>query len=372
MYKGRRVLSFLLIGALTFGYAIPAHADEITEKQEEGEQLEQQMEMAESEKAELAKQLDGVMSSMQKTQEDLTAKQDEIVKTADELDLARVQENDQYESMKKRIKYMYENGNTEFIEILCRASSISDLLNKAEYITKISEYDRQMLREFQTLVKQVEEKEANLKKEEEELKVLQDSLIEQQSQVETLLASKKVEIANLEAAIGENAAEVQKLVEAAKEAARRKKEAEEAARRGTFTQGGNVISGSGQFNHPCPAGHFTSAFGWRSKPFGGGSELHAGIDWGTSGATPPVYAAESGTVTTVAYNSARGNYIIINHGNGLQTLYQHLSVSGVSVGQSVNRGDHIANVGSTGLSTGAHLHFEVHVNGTPVDPASYL
>ena len=108
-----------------------------------------------------------------------------------------------------------------------------------------------------------------------------------------------------------------------------------------------------------------------SSPGGIGSTNHKGRDYAT-GAGSPIYAAASGTVTTVSYNVARGNYVVINHGNGLSTLYQHCSATYVSAGQSVSAGQNIAAVGTTGYSTGPHLHFEVWVNGTPVDPRLYL
>ena len=372
MQRGKRIFCFLLAGVLSCGSVMTARADEISEKKQEASQLEADKAAAEAEKSALSTELNTVIASMTQTQEDLTKKQDEIVQTADELDKARIEENDQYESMKLRIQYMYENGDAEFIEILCSATSFSDLLNKAEYITTMSSYDRDLLTKFQETVKVVEEKEAKLKEEEEELLVIQNSLIEQQAQVETLLANKNIELANLEDAIGQNAKELQALIAEAEAAAQRQKEAAAAAASsGGGSAGPGVISGSGQLSNPCPSGSLTSNYGYRPIPTPGATANHAGIDIGAPSGTP-VYAASDGTVTTVAYNSGRGNYIIVNHGNGLQTLYQHLSASYVSSGQSVSRGQNIGAVGSTGVSTGPHLHFEVHVNGSPVNPMGYL
>ncbi len=131
------------------------------------------------------------------------------------------------------------------------------------------------------------------------------------------------------------------------------------------------IGEQGIFLWPCPSSkHITSYFGNRVAPKAGASTDHKGIDIGASmGAS--VIAAADGTVTTVNYNSARGYYIVIDHGNGYETLYQHLSRQDVTGGDMVTAGQQIGAVGDTGISTAPHLHFEIHVNGTPVDPLQY-
>ncbi|MGF1603441.1 MAG: peptidoglycan DD-metalloendopeptidase family protein [Thermosynechococcaceae cyanobacterium] len=128
--------------------------------------------------------------------------------------------------------------------------------------------------------------------------------------------------------------------------------------------------GSGQFQMPA-SGPITSGFGYRVHPVLGRGRLHAGMDIGVPTGTP-IYAAEAGTVITAGWNGGYGNCVIIDHGGGLTTLYGHASELYVTAGQSVQRGQPIAAVGSTGLSTGPHLHFEVRVNGTPTDPAPYV
>lgn len=110
----------------------------------------------------------------------------------------------------------------------------------------------------------------------------------------------------------------------------------------------------------------------RKPPKPGASSYHKGRDYGAGEGTP-IYAAAAGTVITVSYNSTRGNYVVIRHdGLGLETWYQHMSSVKVSVGQKVTKGQHIGGVGHSGVSTGDHLHFEVHVNGVPKDPRNYL
>lgn len=388
----KRVLSVILALTLSIGCAIPAQASSISETQKKGEELQSQKDSAEAEKAALTKQLNDLIDEMDKTTEDINTKQEEIDAKETELIQAQIDENNQYESMKKRIKYMYENGNTQFIEVLLESKSIGEFLNNAEYIAQISDYDRQMLKEFQQTVQDVDDQKTALETEKAELETLQTQLQDKQNEVSTLISEKADLIGDLETAIGENAAKLQALQEEAARQARVQQEAAAAASGnnssgssgggsssgGSSSGGGSsspvapiTPSGSGRLSNPCPSAYISSEFGGRTSPGGIGSTNHKGRDY-AAGTGSPIYASASGTVTTVSYNVARGNYVVINHGNGLSTLYQHCSATYVSARQSVSAGQNIAAVGTTGYSTGPHLHFEVWVNGTPVDPRLYL
>lgn len=135
--------------------------------------------------------------------------------------------------------------------------------------------------------------------------------------------------------------------------------------------GNTIISGNGTLKNPCPKARITSEFGPRRAPVAGASRDHKGRDYGAPVGTP-IYASASGTVEIVSTHAIRGNYVVINHGNGLKTYYQHNSKNLVKVGQKVQVGQEIAKVGRTGRVSGPHLHFEVHVNGKEVDPRKYL
>lgn len=379
---------------------MPVSAASISETQKKGEQLEEQKKAAEAEKSSLDTELNTVIQDLQKAQNDMSAKEDEIETAENELVEAKVTENNQYESMKKRIKYMYENGNVEFIEIILSAEDISDFLNKTEYVTKISEYDREMLVEFQETVKQVQQKEESLQKEYEELSALQTTLSEKRANVETLLADKNIQIANLETEIGENAKVLQQLVAEAQEAERRQREAEEArlaaeqaaqqqamnnhAAQNSQPQGdaggntsggsvppssGNVVSGSGYFTHPCPGMTYQSSYFGEIREFEVGG--HKGHDYAAPTGTP-TYAAAAGTVLIANYSTSAGNWVVIQHDNGLVSKYMHHSALTVSAGQHVEKGQQIGYVGSTGQSTGPHLHFQVELNGVAVNPSNYM
>lgn len=382
--RKRSIISAVLIMVLCTTLNLNVNATTVEEAQRKADELESKKKSAEEEKNSLASQLSTIVTDMNTIKEKLEKKQTEIQTAENELVDAKVDENNQYESMKKRIRFMYENGNSQFLEILLDCESISDFLNKAEYFSQISTYDRNMLTEFQNVVKEVEEKEATLEKEYAELSGLQDELIKKQDEVQSLLDGKKIQIADLENQIGDNAATLEKLVKEA-EAERQKQlqqqaalqaAQQQAANNGAASGGGGsyaepdstpVVSGNGQFTNPCPGGYVSSTFGYRDFD----ASFHKGLDLAAAEGTP-TYAAAGGTVITAGWSDSAGNWVVINHGNGITTKYMHHSALCVSEGQVVAKGQQIGYVGNTGNSFGAHLHFQVEINGAAVDPQGYL
>ena len=318
-----------------------------------------------------------IVSEMEDTKNQVSQKEEELGQKEEELFEAQAQENDQYESMKKRIKYMYENGNTKFVDILCQSKDISEFLNNAEYISTISSYDREQLVAYQQIRKKVQEQQAALEEEYAKLEDLQNDLIAKQTNVESLKASKESEISSISGELEQTNQKLAELQAAAEEAARKQKEKEAAAaaakkNNNSGSAGGAVVSGNGMFTHPCPGySRISSTFGYRNAPLAGASTNHKGVDFAASTGTP-IYAAAAGTVTSAGYSGKAGNLIIINHGNGLLTYYMHCNTIFVSAGQKVSKGQNIGQVGTTGNSTGPHLHFQVMNNGTPVNPMNYL
>lgn len=386
MIKRKKMISLLLVLALVSGMFVQTYATEIDDTKKKAEELESKKKAAENEKTSLADQLKKLTGEMEKTKKKISAKEDEITNKEEELILAKADENEQYESMKKRIRYMYENGNTGFVEILCSSKSIGELLNNAEYISRISGYDRNMLVEFQKVVTNVENQEAELKKEYKELQTMQDDLITKQDSVNELIKNKQSEIQSLTSELGDTKNKLAQLEAAAAEAERKQKEAaaaaakkaQAAAKKNTSSSGSSaasagasVVSGNGTFTHPCPGGYISSGFGYRTQPIAGASTNHKGIDFAAATGTP-IYAAAAGTVISAGYAGNAGNLLVISHGNGLLTYYMHCNAIYVSAGQKVSRGQNVAAVGTTGNSTGPHLHFQVMLNGTPVNPANYL
>ena len=387
--RTKRILSGGLIFVMSFGMVINVNATTIDEAQQKADALEQQKSTAEAEKNSLNTQLNTILGEMEDAQTKLADKQTEIEEAEEALVQAKVEENTQYQSMKKRIKYMYENGNSQVIELLMESENIGEFLNKAEYISQISEYDRDMLDEFQAVVKEVEAEEAALQTEYEELEVLRDDLLVKQSNLESLLSEKNLQISDLEKQIGDNAALLQDLIAQA-EAERLKQEqaaaaaaaaaqqaAQQQAAQNSGNSGGgssyvppvidNVVSGNGQFTNPCPAGYVSSTFGYRDFD----SSFHKGLDLAAPEGTP-TYAAADGVVLIAGWSDSAGNWIVIDHGNGFVGKYMHHSGLLVSAGQTVTKGQPIGLVGNTGNSFGAHLHFQLELNGAPGDPQAYF
>ena len=375
----RRIVGGFLVLVMCAGMSLNAGAVTIDEAEKKADQLEQQKESAEAEKQKLTTRLNGIIDDVNETQEKLTAKEEEIDAAEQELVQAKIDENNQYESMKKRIKFMYEGGNTQLLEVLVKSESIGDLLNKAEYVSQLSLYDRDMLTEFQNTVKEVEEKEAALKAEYEELNELQDQLSEQQTEVQELIDSKEAQISDIQDEIKANAETLARLKKEAEEAKRLREEQAAAAAAAASSSGGgssytaassgNVVSGSGYFTHPCPGMTYQSSYFGEIREFEVGG--HKGNDYAAPAGTP-TYAAAAGTVVIAGWSNSAGNWVVINHGNGLVTKYMHHSSLCVSAGQYVEKGQQIGYVGSTGQSTGPHLHFQVELNGVAVSPDSYM
>lgn len=364
MKKKNKISVLLLVAVLCFSNTLMVDADEISDTREEKKELEEAQEKAEQIKNDLSEKLNTLTKELKETQAQQEAKQLELAQAQDELDLARIEERKQYASMKLRIKFMYENGDMQMLEMLFEAETIGDFLNKAEYIQQISDYDRQMLTDFQDTVKEIETKEAKLREEEEELAKLQDQLIAQEGELQTLLAQADVDLESIEADLKTVTSKLNTLIAQAN--------ANKNQNTGGGTAGPSQIIGNGTLAWPTTSQRITSYYGNRAIPVAGATAWHDAIDIGASVGTP-VYAAADGTVITAkwGYNGGRGVYIMVDHGNGLVTRYQHLSDMYVSVGQTVSKGQNIAAVGNTGASSGPHLDFAIYVNGSTVDPLLY-
>ena len=320
----------------------------------------------------LTTQLTEVSDNLETIENNIIAKNEEIAKTQEELEEARESEEWQYTCMKKRIQFMYENGQTSYLEALLSSRNISEFLNSADYIAQIQSYDRQKLTEYQDTVESIVNLEAQLEQEYTDLEALKSTVESNKATVAAMMRQKESELADISGDIEDAqsdadyyAAEIQAQEELI--AAIKRAEAEKAAagvEEHPYT--------GGAFRWPCPSStRVTSDYGTRVSPMSGASSNHKGIDIGAS-AGADIIAAADGTVTAASYSSAAGNYVMIDHGGGLYTVYMHASSLLVSPGQTVSAGDVIAKVGSTGISTGSHLHFGVSLNGSYVSPWSYL
>ena len=331
---------------------------------------------------ELDASLDALNEELETLELQTEIKNSQILDSESRLQEAETVEADQYASMKLRIRYMYEKGEVSYLDLLFQSADIEELLNRAEYVAKITEYDRNMLHAYEEAVAAVEAEKAALEQEKQELQTLTEETEARQESVETLLAEKNAQLASYEDRIASAQNQInsydqelknQEAKIASIEAAVKKQEEEarkaaEAAKKKTSVQSLGSIS----FTWPVPSsGRITSAFGKRTSPTAGASTSHQGIDIGASSGSA-IVAAAGGEVVISTYSASAGNYIMIHHGGGVYTVYMHCSKLLVSVGSQVKKGQTIAKVGSTGRSTGPHLHFGIRSGGNYVNPSKYV
>ncbi len=360
---------------------------QISEAQDEKNQLSSALTDIKALKGELEKEkanlenyvvaLDNNLAEIQKKISELNGmiveKEEEIRVTEGELEAAIQKQEEQYAAMKLRIQMMYEQNDNYYLETILRAESFADLLNKLDYIQMVMDYDDQKLQEYILIRQYVEvcKEELNAEKEvldEAKAGVEQEeaSLAQLISDKETEIVAKQGDISNKEAAIAEYEAEIQAQNEliASLEAAERKKLAEENAKKLTYD--------GGMFAFPAPSyTRISDDYGNRIHPTLGVEKFHNGIDLAAPNGSP-ILAAYDGEVVAASYSSSMGNYVMIDHGDSLYTIYMHTSALYVSKGDAVTKGQQIAEVGSTGRSTGPHLHFGVRKNGGYVSPWGYL
>ena len=340
------------------------------------EKVKKELEKSKSDLNTYITQLDASLTDIQAKIDTLTdqiaEKEEQIERTTKELEEAERIQQEQYEAMKKRIKFMYERGETIYMELLVESGSFGDMLNKAEYIEMLSSYDRKKLNEYIATTQLITVTKEALEEEKATLDLAMEEKEKEEANLQALLTAKtnelsavKSDISNKEAAIAEYEAEIKAENEAIA-ALEKEVAADKAELYSKYKYDGGV------FTWPCPNyTRISDNFGMRMHPTLGVQKMHNGIDLAAP-AGSKILAAYNGTVVAADYNSSMGNYIMINHGGGLYTIYMHCSALYVSKGTDVTAGTKIAAVGSTGRSTGNHLHFGVRLNGAYVSPWNYL
>jgi murein DD-endopeptidase MepM/ murein hydrolase activator NlpD len=280
------------------------------------------------------------------------------------------------ELLRRRLVNIYENGELSYLNVLTSVRSFSEFVERWQDLRLLIAANERAVRARKAAEARVASVEADLERTRLELEAQQQAQQEARSQLDSLASERQnlvVLASEQRQHVAAQVAEMEDLSaaeEAQLEALIREREAELEAQRKAAGIAGVPEGGSGMFSWPV-TGTITSPFGWRSNPFGGGPEFHQGLDIAAPTGTT-VTAAAGGTVIMAQWYGGYGNYILIDHGGGYSTGYGHLSAIYVSQGQSVSRGQAIGAVGSTGQSTGPHLHFEVRINGKPVDPAPRL
>lgn len=324
--------------------------------------------------AELDADLVTIQAKIDELKKLIAEKKEQITQKTKELEDALAVQQAQYEAMKSRIKFMYEKGDMLYMELVFSAESFGEMLNKADYIEMLSSYDRKMLDEYVAYAEYVALCKESLEEEKTVLDEAKATVEEEEASLNALIAVKEQEIYNVssdiknkEQAIKEYEADIATQNETIKalEAAVAEERKRLAAEQGRKYDGG-------VFTWPAPSSsRISDDYGTRTHPILGIQQFHNGVDLAAPGGSP-ILAVYDGKVVAADYNSSMGNYIMIDHGDGLYTIYMHASALYVSKGTEVTKGQKIAAVGSTGRSTGNHLHFSVRLNGSYVNPWQYL
>ena len=362
--------------------------------QDQLDALENQANSKLNEKAVLEQQI-SVLSAQITNTEALIAEYDaQIADKQVELEEAQAQEEEYYALFCERVRDMEEQGGLSYWSILFSSSSFTDLLDRIVFVSDVMEYDHQMVQSLEAARQAVADAKSALETSQAEQQAAKAALEEQEAELAADEAAVDAAIAEINSQSDVYASQLEELraqaadldaqiAEAQKayddEVAKEKAEQEAAQKpsgggssSGGSSSGGSS-SGSGRISMvwPCGSTRITSNFGYRDSPTAGASSYHQGIDIGASTGTG-IYAAASGTVTEASYSSSRGYYVVISHGSGVSTVYMHCSELYVSAGDKVTQGETIAAVGSTGISTGPHLHFGVIEDGVYVNPRNYV
>lgn len=318
--------------------------------------------------------LNEIEAKIAELRELISDKEEEIEVTQEELEEAVETEKAQYAAMKQRVRFMYEKGQTFYLDLIFSAENFGDMLNRTEYVEKIMAYDRQKLVEYQETKEQIEAFKEELEAEKIVLDAAKEAVEEEQAAVNALIAQKEQEISVYQADINNKAAVIKEYEAeiAEQNAAIAALEQAVAEEKKKLAEANKRKYDGGVFKWPAPSyTRISDDYGARIHPILKTQQFHNGIDMAAPSGSP-ILAAYDGEVVAAAYNGSMGNYVMIDHGDNLYTIYMHASALYVSKGQTVSRGDKIAAVGSTGRSTGPHLHFSVRLNGGYVSPWNYL
>ena len=336
------------------------------------QQKERQLKETKKEQQTISGQLRDIGETIEKTDRDLESirsrqadTEQAIRQTEKELAAAEEKLEERTGILAERLKQIYQQGDVSYLEVLLEATDFRDFLVRYHLLEKIAEQDMQLVEEIEAEREKIAQKQAELEEKNRQLASLEQEaqanmavLEQKKGEKKALMASLATEKAVLERGLAE-------LEQASNQIAAK-------IRASTARSGGYSGNPSGRFLWPTPGySKITSDYGMRVHPILGTKKLHTGIDIGAPSGTS-IVSGDAGVVIHAGWLGAYGNAVVVDHGGGLSTLYGHMSSIAVREGQQVTAGQKLGGVGSTGLSTGPHLHFEVRVNGDPVSPWGYL
>ena len=336
--------------------AIEAKSSEIKQVENKKKSLLDEIEELDREMNQAQKELDNIQGKINTLNSEIKNKEKNIE------DANRRREEEEI-LLQKRVRAMYENGEVTYIKLLMDSSSVSDFIKRCELADRMVEADRELFDELDELKTQIESEVKSLEEDKVVVEAAKRQEVDNKQKLATSRSAKDSRVKLLEKDVKELQKQLDRELEESQAIERQLRELS-----GTST----VVSKNEKFIWPAAySKSITCKYGPRIHPITKKKSTHTGIDIrATTGSN--VYATASGVVIKAGWNTAYGNMIIIDHGNGITSLYGHASKLVVKVGDTVNQGDIIMKAGSTGYSTGPHLHFEVRKNGTPQDPKNYL
>lgn len=376
MRRWEKGVAWLLIWAFCQGFAVPSLAEnleaELSDVQSQMNEAQHRKELAEEQIGSVSELLRQIQSELDVALNELHAIEvqqsqvnAQIQQTEVELTAAQKRLDERERILNKRLRDVYMHGKLNYLEVILGAKNFTDFANRLEFLKRIVSADLNLITEIRAERELILQKKQQLEVQRQQLAKLQAEAEAKKTVVENKKQDQLIVLARLQ--------DEKSLAEASYaelQATSQDIEARIRARQQQGASAGQVVHGSGVFIWPT-SGPITSPFGYRIHPIFGTQIYHSGIDIGVDTGTP-IMAADSGVVVEADWLGGYGYAVVIDHGNGLSTLYGHNSELAVSPGQSVQQGQVIAYAGSTGYSTGPHCHFEVRVDGSPVDPMGYL
>ena len=367
------MLSLILAVPVISGIDAPVYAasvqDKINAASKEKQQALDKIKAAESARDDVIAQSEQIDREMDIIQTEIYAI-DDIIAEADaqiaekEAEILRYEEEIEVQDtrFKACLRAMDENSTMSYLDLILSSESFSELLINLETINEMTEHDMAIIQEMTDLKTEVEAAKEVIEAEKKTQEEARGIAVEKQSQLEKKLSEKEALAKSLEKDI--------KKYQQVYEEARRQEEALKKSVTGSLSSA--PYTGTGKFTWPAPSyTRISSPYGWRNHPIFKTQKFHSGVDLAAPGGSN-ILAAESGTVKFAGWNGGYGNCLIIDHGGGITTLYGHASKLCVSKGDYVVKGSVVAKVGTTGNSTGNHLHFEVLINGKTTDPMAYI
>ncbi|CQB51991.1 Duplicated hybrid motif [Syntrophomonas zehnderi OL-4] len=374
----QRGIAVFVVMALFMGFIMPVYADEISDRQRQLQEITRQkneqnkmLNNAKQKEKSIVGQVLNLEKDMKSTEDQIQSLSEkmEFLKTSigvteKEIAVLEAELEKQTEILSERLVFIYQEGDISYLEVLLSAEDIKDFLTRYDMLNRILNQDRTLIESVHRQKKDLDVKKASLEVQKKDLEIAKANQIEKQTLLDQQIDDKKQ-------ILGDVQKEKQAYQRALNELEQTSKQLE-AMIRNLQNKGSKESIGTGVYGWPTPGyTSITSDYGMRYHPILKVRKLHTGIDIGAP-AGASIVAADGGNVIYSGWMGGYGQVVVIDHGAGMSTLYAHQSTILVSNGAAVSKGQVIGKVGSTGWSTGAHLHFEVRVNGTPVNPRSYI